>query len=349
MNDSKVEKKMKPGCSCDVGTSNIVVTRQAEDGTFVSKFHRNMLYPLEINEESMDLLDRSSYAYIKTDEKFYIIGDDGLSLVNALGKGTIIRPMQNGLLTPSSQSSELLFQIIKAVVGDPIVPNEPLRYTVPASSNSDNDNLFHQKVLDSFFTKLGFAAKPVNEAMAVMFDCNAKMKLNGEEVPMSGIAVSCGAGMWNICMSFKGMSLIEFSCTKSGDFLDQQVEKVTGVSSNRVMRIKEKLLNLDKVDETDRVQTALSIYYDEMISRMIHEISNKFKDKSSALEGEIEIVVAGGTSMPPGFCKRFELAVKKNNMPFKIYAVRHADHPFTSVSEGACIRARSDYERLQKK
>ena len=56
----KVEKKMKPGLGVDVGTAFLVVTRQAEDGTFVSKTHRNCLFPMEITDESTDLLERSN-------------------------------------------------------------------------------------------------------------------------------------------------------------------------------------------------------------------------------------------------------------------------------------------------
>ena len=119
------ETEFKPGVSVDVGTSFLVVSRQKKDGTFVNKFHRNCLYPMEINEESTDLLERSNYFFVKTDEKYYIIGEDAISIILATGKGSVLRPMSNGLLNPSLQSSsDLLFCIIKAIVGEPIVPNE---------------------------------------------------------------------------------------------------------------------------------------------------------------------------------------------------------------------------------
>ena len=351
MTEKKEVVEFKPGVSVDVGPSFLVVSRQTTDGAFVNKVHRNCLFPMEITDESADLLERSSYFFIKSDNFYYIIGEDAISVVSAIGSGKVIRPMQDGLINANLQNAnDLLFYIIKALVGDPIIPNEPLRYTVPSNSiDKDNDNLFHQKVLEGFFTKLGYNAKPIPEAMAVVYDCNPKMKLDGAEIPFTGIAISTGAGMWNISMAFKGLSLVEFSCTKSGDFLDQQVEKATGVSLNKIVRIKEKILNLDKIDVSDRVQVALGVYYDEMINRMVHHISNKFKDKSSEIEGEIEIVVAGGSSMPLGFCNRLEAVIKESNIPFKIYRVRHSNTPFYSVANGACIRARGDYEKSLKK
>lgn len=340
-----------PGVGVDIGTSNIVVSRQTKDGTFVNRYHRNMLYQLDISDEANDLLNKSSYLYVKVNNKYFVIGEDALTLVNAIGKGDIIRPMKDGILNPSlKEASELLFYIIKAVVGDPIIPNEPLRYTLPANPiDKDMDNVFHKMILMGFFKKMGFDPKSVNEAMCVAYDCNPIMKSDEGEVPLSGIVVSTGAGMWNIAMSFKGLSVAEFSCTKSGDHLDEEVSKMTGVDKAKVIKAKEKKLNLDNVDMNDRVMAALSIYYDEMIDRMIQMISKHFANQKSEMDGEIEIVIAGGTSMVPGFCKRVELALSNSDFPMKVYNVRHSKTPFYSVVQGACVRAQADYNKSQKK
>ena len=272
----KKETKFKPGVGIDIGTAFIVVVRQQEDGTFVNKFHRNCLFGMEINDESADLLERSNYFFIKTNNKYYVCGEDAISLVNAIGKGNIIRPMANGLINPAlKESSELLFFIIKAVLGDPIIKDEPLRFSYPANAvDKDMDNLFHKTVLQGFFTKIGYSPKPVNEAMCLIYD-NAPTSKNdkGENIPLTGIATSWGAGQTNTCLAFKGLSLAEFSCTRSGDNIDEQVEKVTGISRSKIVKIKEKSLDLRNVDSSDRVQSALSIFYDETINRIIHYIS----------------------------------------------------------------------------
>jgi hypothetical protein len=353
----KKEMKFKPGVGVDIGTAFLCVVRQLEDGTFVSKSHRNCLFPMDVNEESSDLLERSNYFYIKTEEnkgnpaKFYVVGEDAISLVNAIGKGSVIRPMKEGVLNPSlSSASDLLFQIIKAIVGKPIVENEPLRFSCPANAiDKEMDNLFHKMVLQGFFTKIGYDAKPINEGMCIIYDASPVSKNNGEEIPLTGIASSWGGGQVNTALAFKGLSLAEFSCTKSGDHIDEQVEKVTGIARSKIVKIKENKLDLDNIDANDRVQVALSIFYDETINRIIHYVCDQFREKSSEMEGEVEWVVAGGTSMPKGFGKRLDVAIKKSNMPFKIYRVRQAAQPFFSVGQGACIRARSDFEKAQKK
>lgn len=349
--DQKSEKpKFKAGVGFDVGTANLVVCRQTVDGNFVNKFHRNMLYEMNVTEEATDLLERSSYSFTKIGNKYFVVGEDALRLCNIVN-GEIIRPMESGLLSPALKgSSELLFYIIKAVIGTPIVPKEALRFSCPANCiDTNTDNLFHQMILKNFFEGLNYSAKSLNEAMAICYDCNPKVKTDDKEEDLSGVCISTGAGQWNISMSYKGLSLVEFSCTKSGDYLDSQVSMVTGIPKSKVVLIKEKQLNLDKVDMNDRVQAALSIYYDEMISRMLHLITKKFIDINSTISGAVEIVVSGGTSMVPGFINRFEKVLSQTEMPFKVWRVRQSKTPFYSTAQGACVRAIADQQKQDKK
>ena len=346
----KKEIKYKPGVGVDVGTSNIVVARETVDGTFVNRFHRDMLYPLDMSEEAIDLLDRSDYLYVKVDGKCYIVGEDALRLVNAIGKGEVVRPMQDGILNPNlKESSELLFYIIKAVVGDPVIENEPLRFSVPANPvDRDLDNLFHQMILNNFFTQMGYDAKPVNEAMSVVYDCAPVAHTDEGDSQLTGIGISCGGGMTNVALSLKGMNLNAFSITKSGDYIDEQASKVTGIAQSKVIKKKEKELDLSKIDMSDRVLAALSIYYQETINRVIHNMTKTFRDKNSEVDGEIEIVIAGGTSMPKGYCDKFKECLDQSDFPFKVWNVRHSKSPFYSVSQGSCIRAQADYRKKQK-
>jgi hypothetical protein len=344
MANKELISKYKPGIGVDVGTSSIVVTRQTVDGKFVSKFHRNMLYPLEVSEESSDLITKSSYLYVKVDDKYYVVGEDALTLVRALGTGEVVRPMKDGILNPSlKESSELLFYIIKACVGDAIIDNEPLRFCIPANPiDAKFDNTFHKMILLNFFKKLGFDAKAVNEAMCVAYDCNPVMKEDEKSTPLSGIVLSAGAGMTNLALCYKGMEVHSFSITGSGDQIDEQVAKVTGIQKSKVTKMKEKDLDLGKDNTSDRVLSALEIYYYEYINRVCSLIAREFANRNTDLSGEVEIVVAGGTSMPKAFCDLFTKTIEEQDFPFKIYRVRHSETPFYSVSQGACLRALSD-------
>lgn len=339
-----MENNFLPGVGVDIGTANIVVSRQNTDGTFTTSYHRNMLYPLEKNEETLDLLGRSDYLYVEMEDKIYVVGEDALRLVAALGHGNVVRPMADGILNPSLESSaELLFFIIKAVVGDPIEDGEHLRFSIPANPIDSNlDNLFHKMMLTQYFNSLGYTSQAVNEAMCVAYDCNPIMKSEEGEIPVSGIVCSCGAGMWNIALCYKGMSVVEFSCIKSGDYLDESAAKVTGAQKSAVIRAKERELDLLNPNPSNRITTALSIYYDELIARMIHHITTQFSEKGSTMDGECEFIFAGGVSMAPGFIEKVSTAINSSKSPIKIWNIRHSTTPFFSVARGACIRARAD-------
>jgi len=350
--ESKKEEKFLPGAGIDVGTSNIVFTRITTDNVFVNKFHRDMLFQLDVSDESEDLLKRGDYLCVKTKDKYFVVGEDALRIARAINRSEdIVRPMQRDMLNANLEtSSELLFFIIKALCGDPIVAKEPVRFSIPANPiNGEMDNRFHQMVLKSFFDKLGYDAKPVMEGMALCYDCNpVLMEEDGNEVGLSGIGISFGGGMVNVSLLYRGLELDSFSIVKSGDEIDARTAQVTGIPLANVIRAKEKKLDLSNIDTTDRIQQALEIFYDELIERTVKAIGKNFNDKKSELEGKIEVVVGGGSSLCKGFIPKLEEGFKKFPISFDILRVRHSKTPFHSVGQGACIRARADVERQKK-
>lgn len=348
--ETKDKDELLPGCSLDIGTSNLVFTRQTKTGKFINKYHRNMFYALDVSDDTTDLLTNSNYLYTKIGHKYYILGDDALKISAAMG-GDVLRSMENGILNPNiKESSELILHLIKVIVGEPICKEESIRFVIPASPiNSDIDNTFHKMVLQGFLKSLGYSPKSVNESSCVAYSENPVLKTEDGDIPMSGIAISCGAGQTNIALMFKGMELSTFSITKSGDYIDEMSSKATGISKSKIIRKKEKELDLEKDNSSERVFSALSIYYSEYVNRITNLIGKEFEKRGSELQGDVEIVIAGGTSLPKGFIKLFEEAIKEANLPFKIYSVRHASNPFFTVSNGACIRSRGDYLKSLKK
>ena len=99
---------------------------------------------------------------------------------------------------------------------------------------------------------------------------------------------------------------------------------------------------------SDRVQAALSIYYDEILDRVVHYISREFINRKNEIDGKVDVVIAGGTSCPNGFNERLEKAIKESDFPFAINNIRSASEKFHAVSQGCCIRARADWEKLNK-
>ena len=339
-----------PGVGVDVGTANICVCRRTVDGNFSVQHHRNMLFEMDASDEAVDLLERSKYLYLHTDNHYYIVGEDALRLVNALGRGEILRPMANGLLNPNLKKAQALMNhILATIVGPPITPNEPLRFSVPANpvDRPEMNNLFHQMVLTEFFRRLGYSPKPINEALANLYKEAPSMTVEGEsEYPLTGLSLSCGAGMANACLAVNGLPTVEFSITKSGDHIDQQVAAATGERLTRIIRVKEKELDLGQEPANEMLQ-ALSIYYDEFIKRILTKMGQEFTARKVSLDGAIDIVVCGGTAMARNFIGRAQKVVAGLDLPFKIRAVRLSDDPFYSVAEGACLAALSDHDKKE--
>ena len=339
------------GCGIDVGTANLVVTRRTESGAFVARHHRNMLFELDASDEALDLLSRGDFLYVKSGNKYFVIGEDALRLATALA-GEVIRPMSQGILNPSiKKSQELLFQIISAVVGKPVCEKEALRFSVPANifDAPDNNGTFHEMVLTSFFESMGYSPKPVNEALANLY-CEAPYMEDktGAKIPLSGMSISCGAGLVNACVAFKGMSVCEFSLSKSGDYIDKQVSNVTGESIPRVIGIKENKLDLSTPDRGDVVIQALEIYYDEFIRRIFVTMSKELTKRNVRMDYPIKIAVCGGTAMVPGFIDRVSLVMKSASLPFEAKEIVLVKNPFLSVSYGCCILAISDMARSSR-
>lgn len=350
------QKKLLPGVGVDVGTANIVVTRMGEDGTFSVRHHRNMLFEIEESDESLDLIQRGDFLYAKSDGRYYIVGDDALKLANMVEGGEVIRPMKDGMLNPGlRRSRDLLFHIIKATIGEPVVEGERLRFSVPANplDVGESTNLFHQEVLGSFFGTSGYVPRPINEALANLHSEAPKIEVEGEPaIPLSGYSVSFGAGMVNSCFAMRGKSVIEFSSTKCGDYIDKQAAMVTGEPVGKVMRIKEKSLDLSKMDASDPkvkdVIDALGVYYDEMIGRVVKAMGRELAKGRREFPGAVEVVVCGGSAMIPGFIDRMRLVVGRTDLPFKVKDIRMSKNPFFSVSQGCCLAAQADQKRTKE-
>ena len=342
-----------PSVGADIGTCNICIARRQSDNSFLVRHHRNMLFEVEDSDETRSMLDSSGFLYVKTAGKCYVVGEDALRLANMIGKGEIMRPMQNGLLNPDlSDSKRLLFCILKAVVGEPLVKGETLRFSVPANPIDRPEivnNAFHQSVLQQFFDSLGYSSKPINEALASLYNEAPSMDVEGEgTIPLCGMAISFGGGMLNLCLALRGYSVCEFSLTKAGDHIDRQVAAVTNEPIGRVIRIKEKSLDLSLKEQPTETTQALSIYYDEFLNRVFSMASKEIVKRKIRVDGPLTITMCGGTSMVPGFEDKVKTVLQRQELPFVIGGVKMSSNPFYSVVQGCCMSAAADSNRQAK-
>jgi len=317
----------------DVGTMNIISAQQDGNETvFVQQ--RNSFVEIEYSDMAERMLSRSDVLHIRKDDDVYVLGDDALNFANIFNQETR-RPMSQGILSSDEQSAiPMMKLIIEQVVGSPDHPNEKLYFSSPADPiDSDLSTLYHQKTIESFLNEMGYDAEPINEGMSVIYSDLADNNF-------TGLGISFGAGMTNVCLSYYAVPVMKFSVARGGDWIDEQAGKPV----DKVTSIKEDDFQLDFETDVGGVEGALSIYYENLLDYVIGKIQAEV-DEEDIEEGlDVPVVVTGGTSSPSGFKKLFEQHLDGADIPFSISGVRHADEPMYSVARGALVAARSDEE-----
>ncbi len=319
----------------DVGTMNILSAQQdGTDTVFVQQ--RNSFVEIEYSDMAEQMLSRSEVLHIRKDDKVYVVGDDALNFANIFNKETR-RPMKHGILSSSEKSAiPMMKLIIEQVVGEPAYRDEKLYFSTPADPiDSDLSTLYHQKTIESFLSDMGYDAEPINEGMAVVYSELADNNF-------TGLGISFGAGMTNICLSYYAVPVTKFSVARGGDWVDEQAAQATGTPVDKVTSIKEDEFQLDFQTDVGGVEGALSIYYENLLEYVINQIVTEV-DEEDIEEGlDVPVVVTGGTSSPDGFEELFRDHLEDANIPFSISDVSHANEPLYSVARGGLVAARSD-------
>lgn len=319
----------------DVGTSNLVLARLGKDGKVELNRLRNAF--VEIDEEQKAKLAASDLNAVHIKEHSYIVGDEAISIARILNK-EVRRPMASGILNPQEKEARsVVSALVKALVGDPQEDDEKICFSVPAVpvDNPKANTVWHAGFFGKLLERFGYAAEPVNEALAIIYaECAAD--------DHSGIAISHGAGQVNVCASYKLVGSLEFSICRSGDWIDINSAAGVGTSVAKILKVKEDpkfdLLAYDEVDE--EIGEALYHHYIAMIRYEIQHLVRewtKMKDQLDFPE-PIPIVLSGGTASISGFKELWEEELqkfqKKNPLPFKVKEVRMAKDPLGAVARG---------------
>lgn len=159
-------------------------------------------------------------------------------------------------------------------------------------------------------------------------------------IPFTGLAISMGAGMTNFCLAERGLPLDEFSVAKSGDWIDKNVARMVGQPKTKVLRVKEKELNFDKIDESNPIHLGLKCYYEELVEYVFTKFAKRFENNRGSIDHPIDVVISGGTASPPGIVSLVNRVIDRMNLPFEIKEVKRANDMFRAVATGCYIRAK---------
>jgi hypothetical protein len=338
----------------DVGTMFCQCAKQGIDGKMSITNVRNAFVEVPGGNDIEEILARNGWQWIKDGGSYYVVGEDSIQVAKLFpGKVELRRPLQDGVLNKNEDKKNI---ILAKIIQDQCGKAPDAKSVVctcissPCIDIDSADNTFHSARLKGMFSRLGWNVKIIEEGLAVVLSERPTTKdVDGKEIPYSGMGVSFGAGRANCVLAYKGMQILGMSVQRSGDWIDRQVSQQTGVPLSQVMTKKENVLDLTRNEYgDDDVMFALSAYYDAMLKYVFANFANKLKDIKTEFNYPIDIVVAGGTSMPRGFEQRVEKIVKSINLPFSINKVSKSASPRNSVVSGLLTQAEIVKRKLEK-
>jgi hypothetical protein len=341
---------MSRAVSLDPGTMFFQTAEKTSDGSVDIKVIRNAFVELEASEDIEQVLKQNDWQYIADGNKYYVIGEDSIRMARMFpGKVELRRPMQDGILNKGEKKKMIVMaKMIESSIGS--APDDKSVVCTCISSeavDSNVDSTFHKARLDGMLSRLGWNVKVVEEGHAIVLaERPVLIEKDGTESPYSGIGISFGAGKVNCVLAYKGLAVIGMSATRSGDWLDKKVSDQTDTPISQVTNIKETKLDFNNIDYDDDVIFALDAYYSNLIEYVFKNFAKKFASVKSQFDVPLDIVIAGGTSMPNGFKNKVEKVIRELELPFKIKEVKHSKDPTNAVVNGCLTQAIISQKKL---
>lgn len=343
---------MSRACGIDCGTMFFQVAENSSDKKLKLKEIRNAFVELEATDDIEQVLEQNNWQYIKDGNKYFVIGEDSMRVARMFpGKVELRRPMQGGVLNKGEDKKMLVMaKMIESSIGK--APDKTSVVCTCISSDPVDDavdNTFHKARLEGMFKRLGWNVKFIEEGHAVVLsERPVLIEEDGTEVPYSGLGMSFGAGKVNCVLAYRGLPIIGMSAARSGDWIDRKVSDQTDVPVSQVTNIKERKLDFNNIDYDDDVIFALDAYHTNMLEYVFKNFAKKFAKVKSQFEAPIDIIIAGGTSMPKGFRNKVEEVVRSLDLPFEIKDIIQSSDPRNAVVKGCLTQAIISQKKIKK-
>ena len=329
--------------SVDCGTMFFQTAEQIDSKEIKFNTIRNSFVQVEATDDIEDVLKQNSWQYIRDDNDYFILGEDSLKVAKLFpGSVELRRPLQSGVLNKNEPKKMLvLSEMIKMSIGSPTDTKSVVCTCISSPPVDDSvDNAFHKARLTGMFKRLGWNVKVIEEGLAVILaERPVVIESDGKESPYSGLGISFGGGKVNCVLAYKGLQILGMSVARAGDWIDQKVAEQLGIPLAQVTSKKERELDFTKSQEDDDILYALNVYYGAMIENVFKHFAKKFIEVESEFDAPLDIVLAGGTSMPKGFQKKVEEVIRELKLPFKIKDIKASSDPRNSVVKGCLTQA----------
>jgi hypothetical protein len=324
---------VEPGRGLDLGTGHLTATaRSRKTGELLINVERNALLEVRADGVTQALLRKFGIECVVRGPKAYLIGDPAYDLATVFDK-PIRRPLKENASSGADPEGALLAKdLLERVLGRPRKPGEICVYSVPADPVESAVNFIYTRgVVENALRDLGYNPRP-------MIDSHVIIQSEFQNAEYTGIGVTCGAGMINVCVACKGLPALTFSTSRGGDWIDENVARSIGIAPAQVRSVKERAMHLYRPD--DPVQGAVAIYYRHLLQDLFEAFRRKVSEAAwiPSSPKPMDIVCAGGPVMVDGFLEMFREEFRKAQLPFPVGDIRLAKEPLYAVAAG-CQRA----------
>ncbi len=322
----------------DIGTSHVVVAQNKHN--YIETIQElNAFFTVPSAKFAKDILNQKQVMYYEWENQYYIFGYSAESFANMFNVNTR-RPMKDGFLSPNEDEGLSVIQaIVNSLIKKPkkfgailcfVIPGEPI--------DGKGSVVYHESVIKRYIGSLGYSALSINEGMAVVVS-----ELSEDD--FTGIGISMGGGMCNVCLSYLSFPVITYSIQMAGDYIDSMVGQSVGEPATKIKAIKEEELDLTR-EPKDRVMTAMNIFYDEVIFKLLESLQRVLSSTENMpkISAPIPIALSGGTATPKGCKEKFENMLKNFSLPVEISTVRLAEDLLCTPAKGASIMAMTEAE-----
>ena len=326
-----------PVLGLDVGTSRIVIARRADDD-FCYESQLNAFVAIPYSKITEGVLEREKIPHTVQADQIIVHGNESEKFAGLLNAETR-RPMTGGLLDAKEPDSlrmirEILNTMLARHRGE---KTRKVCFTVPAPPLGAESSLtYHEATLRQILTELNYQPVSINEGLAIVYS-------ELESSNYTGIGISCGGGLCNVCLAYLSVPIISFSIPKAGDYIDTSAASAIGERANRIRLTKEDSFHFNGFF-ADKVHQVLGVYYDDMIRSLVTGLKDAFARTANLpkFNRPIPMVLSGGTALPTGFRDRFEKLLWEQDFPVSMSEIRLAQNPLHSTAKGALVCALSD-------
>jgi actin-like ATPase involved in cell morphogenesis len=332
-------------CGFDAGTYHLAVCKR-KDGNFTYKKEVNAFIEMPLdNRFVFNMMKNAGVPLIEDKESNigYALGEAAVNMAYTMNQIELKRPMKDGCLNPKERHAQQIMNVMAhSLIGEIDEPNTKLYYSVPANAiNQETDADYHSKVLQAMFraytSEKGYKldAHPINEALALVY---AELASKA----WTGIGISFGAGMVNLCYAIYGAPVFQFSLVNSGDWIDKMASRAIGEDTTTYVNKEKMNADLTVENPDTLVQRAIKSQYEIMIQHTVQGIKKGIEQAGAKARSEnpVDIIIAGGTSMPKGFDVLFAKILEQAQLTnIKIGSVIRPEDPLFSVARGCLIAA----------